>query len=99
MVVTCMSTLSRNRNLGFAIGQGKSLEQVQSEMTMVAEGVKTTASVVELAKLHHVEMPITEAVFDILFNGVPPRDAVTQLMMRSAKQEAWLPIDEEKQGE
>jgi len=93
MVVTCMSTLSRNRNLGFAIGQGKSLEQVQNEMTMVAEGVRTTASVMELARSLDVEMPITAAVHAILFEGVPPKDAVRRLMMRSAKQEEWIVTD------
>lgn len=91
MVVTCMSTLSRNRNLGFAIGQGKSLEQVQSDMSMVAEGVRTTTSVMELARKLDVEMPITEAVHGILFENVPPLDAVRRLMMRSAKKEDWLP--------
>ena len=91
LVVTCMSTLSRNRNLGFAIGQGKSLEEIQAEMSMVAEGVKTTDAVIALAKKYEVEMPITQAVHDILFEGVAPRDAVSQLMLRSAKQEAWLP--------
>jgi len=93
MVVTCMSTLSRNRNLGFAIGQGKSLEEVQKEMTMVAEGVRTTASVMELAERLNVEMPITSAVHSILFEGVPPAEAVRQLMMRSAKQEEWIVSD------
>jgi len=91
MVVTCMSTLSRNRNLGFAIGQGKTLKQIQSEMTMIAEGVRTTASVVELARKYNVEMPITEGVHGILFEGVPPLDAVQQLMMRSAKLEDSIP--------
>lgn len=90
LVVTCMSKLSRNRNLGYAIGQGKKLADVQAEMTMVAEGVWTTKSVVELAKKLHVEMPITEAVHKILFEDVSPSDAVNQLMMRSAKREEWL---------
>lgn len=90
LVVTCMSTLSRNRNLGYAIGQGKSLEEVQSEMSMVAEGVFTTQSVIALAKKLGVEMPISEAVHQILFEGVAPVDAVRGLMMRSAKREDWL---------
>lgn len=89
MVVTCMSTLSRNRNLGYSIGQGKSLEDVEREMTMVAEGVRTTASVMELANRLQVDMPITSAVHSILFENCPPKEAVRQLMMRSAKQEEW----------
>ncbi len=91
LVVTCMSKLSRNRNLGFSIGEGKSLEEVQAEMTMVAEGVRTTASVMELANKLNVEMPITEAVHGILFDGIPPDKAVRNLMMRSAKREEWIP--------
>ena len=90
LVVTCMSGLSRNRNLGFKIGQGMKLEDIQAEMTMVAEGVWTTKSVVELAKKLNVEMPITEAVYKILFENVSPSDAVHQLMMRRAKREEWL---------
>jgi len=90
LVVTCMSTLSRNRNLGFAIGQGKSLDQALEAMTMVAEGVRTTASVMQLAAQLEVEMPITAAVHSILFEGVPPAEAVRCLMMRSAKQEEWI---------
>ena len=90
LVVTCMSTLSRNRNLGYAIGQGQSLEQAIASMTMVAEGVRTTSSVMELATKLGVEMPITSAVYSILFEGVPPEEAVHRLMMRSAKQEEWI---------
>ena len=89
LAVTCMSTLSRNRNLGFAIGQGRKLADIQAEMTMVAEGVWTTKSVVELATKLHVEMPITEAVHRILFENATPKDAVRELMMRSAKREEW----------
>jgi len=98
VIVTCMSTLSRNRNLGFKIGQGKSLKEVESEMTMVAEGVWTTKSVMELAQKLNVDMPITEAVYKILFENVAPKDAVQGLMMRSAKSEEWLgsPCKEEK---
>lgn len=91
LVVTCTSRHSRNRFLGEQIGQGKTLEQVQSEMQMVAEGVRTTASVQALARRYDIEMPITEAVYAILFEGKKPADAVHELMTRSAKQEDWLP--------
>ena len=91
LVVTCTSRHSRNRYVGEQIGQGKSLDEVQSEMQMVAEGVKTTASVRALARRYHIEMPITEAVYAILFEGKKPADAVHELMTRSAKQEDWLP--------
>lgn len=94
LIVTCMSGLSRNRNLGEKIGRGMSLEQAEAEMTMVAEGVRTTASVHDLAKKLGVEMPITEAVYCILFRGKPPLEAVQDLMMRSAKNEDWLACEE-----
>lgn len=90
LVVTCMSGLSRNRRLGELIGRGKTLEEAESTMTMVAEGVRTTASVVELARIHDVEMPITFAVHSILFENKSPQAAVRDLMMRSAKREDWL---------
>ena len=90
LVVTCMSGLSRNRYLGEQIGQGKTLREVQAEMKMVAEGVRTTQSVVALAKRYDVEMPITEAVYAILFEGVHPLDAVGGLMGRAAKEEEWI---------
>ena len=90
LVVTCMSTLSRNRNLGYAIGKGATLEEIQASMNMVAEGVLTTKSVMQLAQKLHVDMPITAAVHQILFDGIAPKAAVKQLMMRSAKKEDWL---------
>ncbi len=96
LVVTCMSSLSRNRYLGEQIGKGKSLEEVQSEMTMVAEGVRTTRSVHELSKKYGVEMPIADAVYAILFEGKRPELAVHELMTRSAKNEYWLPEPSEQ---
>ncbi|NND72787.1 MAG: NAD(P)H-dependent glycerol-3-phosphate dehydrogenase [Rhodothermales bacterium] len=90
LVVTCMSKHSRNRFLGEEIGKGKSLEQVQNEMQMVAEGVRTTRSVHDLALRIGVDMPITAAVYAILFEGKKPEEAVKDLMERSAKTEEWL---------
>ena len=90
LVVTCMSGLSRNRYLGEQIGRGKRLSEVLEEMKMVAEGVRTTQSIIALARRYNIEMPISEAVYAILFEGKKPLDAVNELMNRSAKQEAWL---------
>lgn len=90
LVVTCMSRHSRNRYLGEQIASGKSLDQVLDEMEMVAEGVHTTRSVHDLAQRHGVEMPITEAVLSVLFDGKDPRQMVKRLMTRSAKPENWL---------
>lgn len=91
LVVTCTSQHSRNRYLGIQIASGKSLEHVLDEMEMVAEGVRTTRSVYDLAQRHGVEMPITNAVHAILFDGKQPEKMVMRLMTRSAKREQWLP--------
>jgi glycerol-3-phosphate dehydrogenase (NAD(P)+) len=89
LVVTCMSRHSRNRYLGEEIGRGRSLADVESEMQMIAEGVRTTRSVKALAARYGVEMPITDAVYDILFEGKQPAEAVEELMAREAKDEDW----------
>ncbi|MGA7305537.1 MAG: NAD(P)H-dependent glycerol-3-phosphate dehydrogenase, partial [Rhodothermales bacterium] len=89
LVVTCMSKHSRNRFLGEEIGRGRNLSDIESHMNMVAEGVRTTESVMALAMKYGVEMPITEAVHKILFEGKQPEEAVYDLMTRSAKHEAF----------
>jgi glycerol-3-phosphate dehydrogenase (NAD(P)+) len=91
LIVTCMSRHSRNRYLGEQIGRGKTLDEVLDTMDMVAEGVRTTQSIHDLAEEYGVEMPITEAVYAILFEDRRPREMVEQLMTRSAKREHWLP--------
>lgn len=90
LVVTCFSRHSRNRYFGEQIGKGRSLEEVEEEMKMVAEGVKSTISVRALARREGVEMPITEAVYHILFHHLRPEDAVYELMTRAAKREDQL---------
>ena len=87
LVVTCTSQFSRNRRVGEEIGQGRSLHAVTRSMHMVAEGVYTTVAVRNLARKLNIEMPITEAVYAILFEGKNPLDAVHDLMTRSAKDE------------
>jgi len=89
IVVTCTSKLSRNRFVGEQIGQGKSLSEIEAEMSMVAEGVRTTKSVCQLASAYNVEMPITSSVYSILFDGKRPDLAIEELMPRSAKSEHW----------
>ena len=91
LFVTAMSRHSRNRHLGEQIGRGRRLEEIEKEMKMVAEGVRTTDSVNTLAGKCRIEMPITEAVYSILFEGKKPQIAVDELMSRTAKREDWLP--------
>jgi glycerol-3-phosphate dehydrogenase (NAD(P)+) len=87
LIVTCTSHHSRNRNLGERIGRGATLEQAMKQSVMVAEGVKTTIAAHELAKRVRVEMPITEKVKSVLFEGEDPRAAVSALMERHARSE------------
>lgn len=87
LIVTCTSMHSRNRRAGILIGQGKTLEQTLDEIHMVVEGVNTTRAAKELADRLGVEMPIVNAAYDVLYNGLSPRDAVTNLMIRTKKDE------------
>lgn len=87
LVVTCFSQHSRNRAFGERVGRGETQTEALGHSTMVVEGVKTTASVRQLAARHGVEMPITEAVWAILFDRLAPADAVGQLMARDPKLE------------
>jgi len=89
LVLTCTGELSRNRTVGFKLGQGKKLNTILSEMNMVAEGVKTTRSAWNLAKRVGVEMPILEQVYQVLYQDKPCRDAVMDLLGRSLKEEQW----------
>lgn len=90
LIVTCTSTLSRNRFVGYNIGRGKTLDEITSGMTMVAEGVKTARSVHQWSVINGIEMPITEAVYKVLFKNMNPKDAVEELMTREAKDEILI---------
>lgn len=87
LILTCTGALSRNRAVGLALGQGRALDDIIADMTMVAEGVRTTRSARELAIRHGVEMPIVSEIHALLFEGKPPREAVDALMMREPKPE------------
>ena len=89
LIVTCMSRHSRNRYLGEQIGMGKTLTQVLASMTMVAEGVRTCKSAVQLADKHDVEMPICQQVYQILYQDKDPKTALYELMNREVKPEVW----------
>ena len=87
LVLTCTGDLSRNRTVGFKIGKGMSIEEITKSMNMVAEGVKTTWSTYELSKKVGVDMPITTQVYQILYEGKDPKEAVRELMNRELKAE------------
>src|SRR5262249_20807531 len=87
LVLTCTGELSRNRAVGIELARGRKLEEIVGSMKMVAEGVKTTRATVELARRHQVEMPIAEQMYQMLYAGLDPREAVRRLMVRSLKGE------------
>jgi len=87
LIATCSSTRSRNHQVGVSLAQGKSTEEIVDEMNMVAEGVKTTRSVLDLARETGVETPIAEQVGRVLHEGVHPREAMLHLMTRKARAE------------
>ena len=89
LITTCVSPEGRNRRVGEAIGRGQKLDAILAEMDSVAEGVPTTRSVVELARRFNVEMPITQAVHAVLFEGKDAIEALTELMTRDPKSERY----------
>lgn len=87
LIVTCTSMHSRNRRAGIAIGQGKSVEEVLGGTRMVVEGIRTTKSAHQLAVRQKIEMPITQEIYNLLFNKADIRDSVMKLTMRSKTHE------------
>lgn len=87
LIATCVSDKSRNHRVGFGLARGKSLDQLTEEMNMVAEGVKTTRAVLDLAERYDVDMPIASHVGKVLYEGLDPEEAMRTLMTREAKRE------------
>jgi glycerol-3-phosphate dehydrogenase (NAD(P)+) len=87
LVLTCTDNLSRNRRMGLALAGGKSIEEAQDEIQQVVEGVLAAKAVKQVADRMSVEMPICQEIYKILYDGVPPREAVGALMGRALKPE------------
>jgi len=87
LIVTCLSKHSRNRQLGQLIGEGKALEDITVDMSMIAEGIFTAKSVHQLQLKHNVEMPIHEAIYQVLFQKKDPKNSVSELMTRRLSEE------------
>ncbi|MGY9075273.1 MAG: NAD(P)H-dependent glycerol-3-phosphate dehydrogenase [Acidimicrobiales bacterium] len=83
LLATCVSRHSRNRYVGELLGQGRSLDEIISEMNMVAEGVKTSKAVLELGRRHEVELPICETIHRIVHEGATPAEAYAGLLQRA----------------
>ena len=87
LILTCYGELSRNRRVGFELGQGRPLQEILAGMSMIAEGVGTTAALLALARENHIELPITQQVHSILHLGNPPREAIRAIMERPLRRE------------
>ncbi|RKO62127.1 glycerol 3-phosphate dehydrogenase (NAD(P)+) [Caldibacillus debilis GB1] len=82
LIVTCTSVHSRNWRAGYALGKGQKLKEILAQMGMVVEGVRTTKAAYQLAKKYRVKMPITAALYQVLFEDLDPKEAVDELMNR-----------------
>jgi len=87
LIATCSSPLSRNYQVGFRLGQGKKLDDILSELGSVAEGVKTTKAVCELAKKLEIEAPVSEIIYEAVYTDISPDQVVLKLMNRQLKGE------------
>lgn len=87
LVLTCTGALSRNRSVGVELGKGRGLEEITGSMRMVAEGVPTVVATIALARRGKVEMPITEQMYALMYEGRAPREAIRELMERTLKHE------------
>jgi glycerol-3-phosphate dehydrogenase (NAD(P)+) len=87
LILTCTGDLSRNRTVGLRLARGEKLEAILGDLGHIAEGVNSAAEVLRLAQSMDVEMPITRAVCQVLFEGMPPGKAVEGLLNREPKAE------------
>lgn len=87
LIVTCLSEHSRNRRAGKLIGAGKTIEETRKIVGMTIESIDNIEVAYELSKIYNVDMPIVHAVYDVLYNGLDPKEAVTILMTRDKKSE------------
>ena len=87
LIVTCLSEHSRNRKAGKLIGQGKTLEETKKEVGMVIESIDNIDVAYQLGKINNIEMPIVNAVYEVLYNKLDPQEAVKNLMTRNKKME------------
>ena len=87
LIVTAMSKHSRNFQAGYQIGSGSDLNETLDNMTMVVEGVRTCQATYELARKLNIDMPIVDAIYDVVFNRHDPKKAIAKLMKRKVAEE------------
>ena len=85
LVVTCSSKFSRNRKAGMLIGEGKTIEETRNEVGMTIESIDNIEVAYKLGKMYGIDMPIVDVVYDVLYNGLQPREGVKKLMIRNKK--------------
>ena len=85
LIVTCLSNHSRNRKAGILIANGKAIEEAKKEIGMTIEAIDNIEVAYRLSKKYDVEMPIVESIYDVLYNNLNPKEAVSNLMTREAK--------------
>ncbi len=90
LVLTCTGELSRNRQTGLELAAGKSLDEIQSGTSMVAEGIRNSLALTRLARQQGIDMPITEQMMAVMYENKSPRQAVQDLMTRELKSESVL---------
>lgn len=91
LIATCSSDLSRNYQVGYRLAKGETIDQILATLDYVSEGVPTTRSVYQMSRDQAIEMPIAHAVYHILYEGLPPREAIDRLMAREYKYEEVFP--------
>ncbi len=84
---TCLSKLSRNNRFGHLLAQGLNMQEAKEKIGMVVEGAYTCVSALQLGQKSHIDVPITEAIHAILYEGLNPKDAVKALLQRAIKEE------------
>ncbi len=94
LICTCASPHSRNHYVGQELAKGRSLQDIQRSMNMVAEGVNTTKAALRLAQRYEVEMPITEQIYQVLFEGKDLQQAIKEMMLRGPKREFEGPVED-----
>ena len=87
LIATCSSPISRNYTVGSMLGQGKKINDILSELGSVAEGVKTSKAVCELAKKLDIEVPVSEAIYEAVYTDITPKELLDKLMNRKLKEE------------
>ncbi|MCX7724743.1 MAG: NAD(P)-dependent glycerol-3-phosphate dehydrogenase [Thermodesulfovibrio sp.] len=89
LLLTCTSSLSRNYTVGYRLGKGESIDEISKTMHSIAEGVETSLSAVQLSKKLDVEMPITNEIYQVIYEGKSPQKAASDLMNRTLKPEFY----------